>query len=67
MARGRPGRARGRRQGRPSSAVVIRRREVETQAATGDIVRQADKAQYATGSCLDAAYRHRTVRLSDRG
>ncbi|MGI5155337.1 ANTAR domain-containing protein [Microbispora sp. CA-102843] len=47
--------------------VVIRRREVETQAATGDLVQQADKAQYETGEgpCLDAAYKHRTVRLSD--
>ncbi|MEV4460796.1 GAF and ANTAR domain-containing protein [Microbispora sp. NPDC049633] len=47
--------------------VVIRRREVETQAATGDVVRQADKAQYDTGQgpCLDATYQHRTVRLPD--
>ncbi|SIR47993.1 GAF domain-containing protein [Microbispora rosea] len=47
--------------------VVIRRREVETQAATGDIVGEVDRAQYETGEgpCLDATYRHRTVRLSD--
>ncbi|MEU6411792.1 GAF and ANTAR domain-containing protein [Microbispora sp. NPDC046933] len=46
---------------------VIRRREVETPAGTGDLVRQVDKAQYETGEgpCLDAAYEHRTVRLSD--
>ncbi|MEV4297619.1 ANTAR domain-containing protein [Microbispora rosea] len=29
--------------------VVIRRREVETQAATGDIVGEVDRAQYETG------------------
>ncbi len=47
--------------------VVIRRREVETQAATADLVRQVDKAQYETGEgpCLDATYKHRTVRLPD--
>ncbi|WP_319018281.1 GAF and ANTAR domain-containing protein [Microbispora sitophila] len=47
--------------------VVIRRREVETPAATRDLVRQVDRAQYETGEgpCLDATYKHRTVRLSD--
>ncbi|XVQ84092.1 ANTAR domain-containing protein [Microbispora siamensis] len=47
--------------------VVIRRREVETPAATDELVRRVDEAQYDVGEgpCLDATYKHRTVRLSD--
>jgi GAF domain-containing protein len=43
------------------------RRKVSTPAATDQLVREIDAAQYQTGQgpCLDAAYTHRTVRLSD--
>jgi transcriptional regulator with GAF, ATPase, and Fis domain len=47
--------------------VVERRREVSTPAATDDLVRRVDRAQYETGQgpCLDAAYERQTVRLPD--
>lgn len=50
-----------------SITVVIRRRDVETRAATGELPRAVDQAQYRTGEgpCLDSLYEHRTVRLSD--
>ena len=43
------------------------RRKVTTPAATDELVREVDAAQYQTGQgpCLDAAYEHHTVRLSD--
>jgi transcriptional regulator with GAF, ATPase, and Fis domain len=43
------------------------RRRVTTSAATDDLVRRVDQAQYETGQgpCLDAAYEHQTVRLTD--
>jgi ANTAR domain-containing protein/GAF domain-containing protein len=43
------------------------RRKVATTAATDDLVRNVDRAQYETGQgpCLDAAYEHQTNRLSD--
>ena len=46
---------------------VQARREVHTPAATDDLVREVDRAQYETGQgpCLDAVYEQQTVRLSD--
>jgi hypothetical protein len=43
--------------------VVTARREVVTPAATGDVVREVDRAQYETGQgpCLDAVFERRTV------
>jgi GAF domain-containing protein len=50
-----------------SISVVLRRREVHTRAATGDLPREVDKVQYATGQgpCLDSLYESHTVRLGD--
>ena len=50
-----------------SISTVARRREVSTPAATGELPRAVDRAQYGTGEgpCLDSLYRRRTVRLSD--
>jgi transcriptional regulator with GAF, ATPase, and Fis domain len=47
--------------------IVQGRRDIETQAATDEVARLVDRAQYDTrqGPCLDAAYEQRTVRLSD--
>ncbi|WP_229071604.1 GAF and ANTAR domain-containing protein [Actinoplanes sp. DH11] len=47
--------------------VVRGRREVTTRAASHDVVRRVDRAQYETGQgpCLDAVYEKQTVRLSD--
>lgn len=47
--------------------VVRRRRQTDTRAATDEVVRQIDQAQYdlAEGPCLDATYEQRTVRLPD--
>ncbi|WP_306215027.1 GAF and ANTAR domain-containing protein [Actinoplanes sp. RD1] len=47
--------------------VVRRRREVHTPAATADVVRQVDRAQYETnqGPCLDSVHERHTVRLAD--
>jgi transcriptional regulator with GAF, ATPase, and Fis domain len=52
---------------RAGLTVVQGRRRVSTPAATDDLVREADRAQYETGQgpCLDAAYERRTVRLTD--
>jgi ANTAR domain/GAF domain len=43
------------------------RRNVSTAAATDELARNVDQAQYETGQgpCLDAAYQHQTIRLSD--
>jgi GAF domain-containing protein len=50
-----------------SLSSVTRRREVRTLAATSDLPRAVDDAQYAAsqGPCLSSLYQHRTVRLSD--
>jgi transcriptional regulator with GAF, ATPase, and Fis domain len=47
--------------------VVEARRKVGTPAATDDVVREVDRAQYDTGQgpCLSAVYEQQTVRLSD--
>ncbi|WP_433201125.1 GAF and ANTAR domain-containing protein [Dactylosporangium sp. CS-047395] len=47
--------------------VVEGRRRIETRAATDDVVRRVDQAQYDTGEgpCLDAVFRERTFRLTD--
>jgi GAF domain-containing protein len=52
-----------------SISSVVKRREVRTLAATDDLARSIDQAQYATGQgpCLDSLYEHRTVRLGDLG
>ncbi|TQS41314.1 GAF and ANTAR domain-containing protein [Cryptosporangium phraense] len=46
---------------------VERRRIVRTSAATGDLVRAVDQAQYSTaeGPCLAALFEHRTVHIPD--
>jgi GAF domain-containing protein len=46
---------------------VRARHEVSTPAATDELVRKVDEAQYETGHgpCLDAVHLQRTVRLSD--
>ena len=46
---------------------VGKRRDVHTRAATGELARAVDQAQDETGEgpCLDALYKHRTVRLPD--
>lgn len=48
-------------------SMIEARREVRTPAATDDLVRRVDRAQYETGEgpCLDALYEQRTVRLTD--
>ncbi len=50
-----------------SISEVQRHREVKTLAATGELPRAVDHAQYdfGEGPCLDSLYDHRTVRLSD--
>ena len=50
-----------------SISAVRNRREVQTLAATGDLPRVVDQAQYDTGQgpCLDSLYERQTVRLSD--
>ncbi|HLL65427.1 MAG TPA: GAF and ANTAR domain-containing protein [Micromonosporaceae bacterium] len=48
-------------------SLIEARREVRTPAATDDLVRRVDRAQYEhrEGPCLDALYEQRTVRLAD--
>jgi GAF domain-containing protein len=43
------------------------RRQLTTPAATADLAREIDRAQYETGQgpCVDAVYEHATLRLSD--
>ncbi len=50
-----------------SISSVVGRREVQTLAATGDLPRAVDQAQYETGQgpCLDTLYEQATVRLPD--
>jgi GAF domain-containing protein len=50
-----------------SISEIQRRRDVKTLAATGELPRAADHAQYdlGEGPCLDALYDQETVRLSD--
>jgi transcriptional regulator with GAF, ATPase, and Fis domain len=50
-----------------SLSIILKRREVQTRAATSDLPRAVDHAQYATGQgpCLDTLYEHETVRLPD--
>lgn len=50
-----------------SISEIQRRSDVTTRAATGELPRAVDQAQYELGEgpCLDSLYRHRTVRLSD--
>ena len=50
-----------------SISVVRRRRVVETVAATADLPRAVDQAQYDTGEgpCLDTLYERETVRVPD--
>ena len=50
-----------------SISAVFRRREVWTPAATGELPRAVDRAQYETGQgpCLDSLYEQRSLRLSD--
>lgn len=52
-----------------SISSVRGRREVQTRAATGDLPREVDKAQYELGQgpCLDSLFESRTVRLADLG
>jgi len=52
-----------------SISAVKGRREVHTVAATGQLPRAVDQAQYETGQgpCLDSLYKHRTVRVPDIG
>lgn len=50
-----------------SISVVLGRRKVTSEAASGDLPRAVDALQEALqqGPCLDAAYQHATVRVSD--
>ena len=50
-----------------SIAMITGRRDVLTRAATGDLARRSDQAQYDTGQgpCLDALYTRRTVQVPD--
>jgi len=50
-----------------SISAVIGGREVRTPAATGELPRAVDRAQYETGRgpCLDSLYHQRSLRLSD--
>lgn len=50
-----------------SISQVRRGREVQTLAATGELPRTIDRAQYETGEgpCLDSLWHEQTVRLSD--
>ena len=46
---------------------LVTSKDLSTPAATGELVIQVDRVQYATGQgpCLDAARRHETVRCDD--
>lgn len=50
-----------------SLSSIRRRREVSTRAATDDVSRRLDEAQYESGQgpCLSALYEQKTVRLTD--
>jgi len=50
-----------------SITAVIARREVRSPAATGELPRAVDRAQYETGQgpCLDSLYEQESLRLSD--
>jgi GAF domain-containing protein len=50
-----------------SITAVTGRRAVRTVAASGELARSVDQAQYETGQgpCLSSLYEHETVRLSD--
>ena len=50
-----------------SISSIVARREMHTRAASGDLARAVDQAQYYTGQgpCLDALYEQRTIRLGD--
>lgn len=50
-----------------SISVVLGRKEVSSQAPTSDVPQQLDaiQMQEGEGPCLEVAYEHRTVRLSD--
>ncbi len=50
-----------------SISVVTARRHVRSEAASGELPRLVDELQERTGQgpCLDAAYRHETVRVAD--
>lgn len=50
-----------------SISVVTARRRVRSEAASGELPRLVDELQERTGQgpCLDAAYRHETVRVAD--
>ena len=50
-----------------SLSSVVRRREVCTRAASHDLPRAVDRAQYETGQgpCLDTLYQQRTARVPD--
>jgi transcriptional regulator with GAF, ATPase, and Fis domain len=50
-----------------SISLVEGRKRVQTRAATSELAREIDRAQYEThqGPCLDSLYEHRTVRLTD--
>lgn len=50
-----------------SISVVTDRRHVSSHAASGDLPARVDELQEAAGEgpCLDAAYEHRTVRVTD--
>lgn len=50
-----------------SISEVQHRRDVKTLAATGELPRAVDHAQYdlGEGPCLDSLYDHQTIRLSD--
>jgi GAF domain-containing protein len=52
-----------------SISEIQRRRDVKTLAATGELARATDHAQYdlREGPCLDTLYEQQTVRLSDLG
>jgi GAF domain-containing protein len=50
-----------------SISAIVARREVQTRAASGDLARAVDQAQYDTGEgpCLDTLYEQRTLRVGD--
>jgi len=53
--------------GHASISVIKRRREVQTRAATDQLPRAVDSAQYEAGQgpCLDSLYEQQTVRVAD--
>lgn len=53
--------------GHASLSMVRGRQDVQTRAATSDLSRDSDRAQYETkeGPCLDALYQAKTVHLPD--